>query len=149
MSAYGDYGLSPLQFIEGIGAVTGIKYCGAVNFFGLVGGYEMILCAYHDDELFYQNETYNTCFITNIQNDCSNVFEIFPNPASSHISLQFKEPKQGHLIIYNMQGIMVSQVNLELSQQHLIDISHLSEGNYMLEFIDSNKYIQRKLFVVI
>ncbi|MDA3911792.1 MAG: T9SS type A sorting domain-containing protein [Bacteroidales bacterium] len=83
------------------------------------------------------------------QFEATNDLYVFPNPASSHISLQFKEPKQGHLIIFNMQGENVLESNLDMNKQHIIDISYLMAGHYMLQFLDNNNIRYNKQFLIL
>ncbi|MDY0141704.1 MAG: T9SS type A sorting domain-containing protein [Bacteroidales bacterium] len=137
--AYGDYGLSPLQFIEGTGAITGIKHCGSVHFFGVIGGSWTVLCAYHDYELFYQNETYSTCFITNIETSNTNSFEISPNPFDNTITINNLSLKECHIKIYDINGNVIFET---FTNETISYNTHdLPSGMYIIS-INSDSQIQ-------
>ncbi len=50
--------------------------------------------------------------------------------------------------IFNMQGVKVSETELDLNQQHFIDTSNLPNGNYMLQFIDNKNTALSNTFTI-
>lgn len=60
------------------------------------------------------------------------VIKTYPNPASSHISIELGDNNRAHkAILYNMLGQTVLEQNIKSSSE-VIDISHLPEGTYSL-----------------
>lgn len=64
----------------------------------------------------------------------SNLFEIFPNPAKSHITIQFEGNLNTPVEIYDFTGKRVLLSNATIAQQGsaVIDISSLNAGMYLV-----------------
>lgn len=63
---------------------------------------------------------------------------IFPNPFSESITI--KSPlSELHVIIYNQYGIAV--INKDLGSEHIIDLSNLRKGIYLLKILKNNNLI--------
>lgn len=76
-------------------------------------------------------------------------FTVFPNPASSEITLSYTGNNQlQELIIVNLNGQRVQKQNLTtFNQSEQIDISTLSKGVYFMQIISEEKMIVKKLIV--
>lgn len=72
---------------------------------------------------------------------------VAPNPAHTHISLNF-EGEQGVLNIYDLVGKVVLTKMINTNDAQLIDISMLATGHYILE-ITSNKQIFKEKLIKI
>jgi hypothetical protein len=81
---------------------------------------------YFDDVMFGEN--------ISIIDDLDNIFKVYPNPASTHISF-VNVPLDYSYVIYNSIGRIVMSGNNLRS----IDISSLLSGNYYVEFSGSDK----------
>jgi len=88
---------------------------------------------YFDDVMFGEN--------ISIIDDLDNIFKVYPNPASTHISF-VNVPLDYSYVIYNSIGRIVMSGNNLRS----IDISSLLSGNYYVEFSGSDK-VQRANFI--
>jgi hypothetical protein len=72
---------------------------------------------------------------------------ITPNPARTHVSLNF-EGEQGVLNIYDLVGKVVLTKKINANDAQLIDVSILAAGHYILE-ITSNKQVFKEKLVKI
>ncbi|MDR2836077.1 MAG: ExeM/NucH family extracellular endonuclease [Bacteroidales bacterium] len=92
----------------------------------------------HDPIIVYLN--FNSQI--NIVNSNLNIFKIFPNPASSTISLQLSENIK-QLEIFNITGKIVDSIYYFNSKE--INISNLQKGVYFVKILtESNKYYLQK-----
>jgi hypothetical protein len=75
------------------------------------------------------------------------LFEVYPNPASHVINLDFKgDLSQEHLIsIVNSVGILVREQNLQPN----IDLAIFEPGVYFIRLIENGKIIAIQRFVKI
>lgn len=68
------------------------------------------------------------------------VVSIFPNPTTNY--LQILAPNfNGHLTVLNIQGKQLIEGYVNISSNHVIDISFLSSGIYFLKLTDNNGQI--------
>lgn len=73
--------------------------------------------------------------------NCDNIFNIYPNPASTYIHITKEEG--GTVTIYNFMG----QIIMQDVQRSEIDVSGLDEGIYMVKY-DNNNSINTKRLVI-
>ena len=88
--------------------------------------------------------------INNIPPPTGGEINVFPNPASQNITVQFelKETQNVDLILYNSLGQTVYNETLKGTQgrvSHQIDISLLSEGIYLLKVNEANTFLTKKV----
>jgi len=99
---------------------------------------ELIVGPLEPDFIFDKNEKHN--FISNV----------FPNPASSVLNIEFKmEPNNNlDIEIYNLQGrLVLSETEVNVNTFKTIDVGQFKEGTYLLVLSNDNQS-DRKLFVV-
>jgi len=72
------------------------------------------------------------------------IVKIFPNPAINKLFIECTENQDFKMQIYNITGgcVMQNQIN-DLSEE--IDISSLSKGTYVIEFLNADWRIHKKL----
>ena len=73
--------------------------------------------------------------------------KLFPNPTASNLTVDLTalNSQQVQMKIFDMQGNLVIALNkLNVSSNTSIDISSLSEGNYLLNIISSEGLISKK-----
>jgi len=70
-----------------------------------------------------------------------NSLKVYPNPVAS--TLNISSNKSGTIRLRNINGQVLMKRDLQVGESSL-DISHLSDGGYLLEFIDLNDRIIRK-----
>lgn len=81
------------------------------------------------------------------QESKSNPFEVFPNPAMSHITMRF--PRAGGSIsIYNMQGIKLTHLQNIENTEVRVDIRSLNRGLYIVQY-QHHSEIFKKIFLKI
>ena len=66
------------------------------------------------------------------------VSSIYPNPATTQLTIDLKEQGNAELTIYNMLGQALKQEPLS-DMQNTVDIANLSAGIYMVKVIQNNK----------
>lgn len=64
---------------------------------------------------------------------------IEPNPASSSVRIKFNNRVSGKIQIYNLQGKLITEVNVVESDFIDIDCSNISGGIYIIRFLDANR----------
>ncbi|MBK7763721.1 MAG: VCBS repeat-containing protein [Bacteroidetes bacterium] len=69
-------------------------------------------------------------------------FDIFPNPAQQRLTITSKQP--GSIILYDVTGKRVQQYSKKAGSQQ-IDISNLSDGLYIINFISEHGVVTKKL----
>jgi len=72
---------------------------------------------------------------------------IYPNPASDILHIDFSETtKNNKVIIYDLNGRIISEQNLN-SQQNQINVSNLSAGTYFIELIKANETYKQQIII--
>lgn len=77
--------------------------------------------------------------------ESKDVFAIFPNPTDGnlHITSTINFDK-AQVRMMNMQGIIVSEELLEISNHQIVETTHLSAGEYLIEIIADNVVYKTK-----
>lgn len=83
------------------------------------------------------------------ENPADNAVQVWPNPASTHISVSYKNPSNtsASLSIFDLSGRLVYQKNITNTEASQIDVSYLSGGLYILE-LNSGEQKNRVKFLV-
>ncbi len=134
----------PLLFIEGIGSLEGLYYCGYIHI-GLTGGDFHVLCAYKNGDLYYDNPNYDFCYLTNTEDFDIAEIQIYPNPATSILNIVSEENIES-VEILNISGQVVSfkTVSNNIAK---VDISALSSGVYFAKIYFFDNVLVRKFVV--
>ena len=120
-------------WIEGIGSLDhGIIYSGYYN----TSPWYFLLCYKYNEILYYQNPDYTACYYPYVGQDeviDDDEFILFPNPATSFITINIKEGISiEEAIIYNHLG----QKALEaMPVNNTVDVSKLKPGIYFIEVV--------------
>jgi len=112
--------------------------------------YGELLCVTDSTGNLYQNPSYNSCWVnttiiigTNEKTISTSRIMIFPNPASSHITIE--APMHGQISILNLQGQEL--INSQITEQKTtVDISTLPSGVYLLK-VTGERAVQVGKFV--
>ncbi|MCT4643876.1 MAG: FG-GAP-like repeat-containing protein [Carboxylicivirga sp.] len=72
---------------------------------------------------------------------------LFPNPAQSHVTIQSNNDRSIMVRVYNLSGKMVLSDNVELSSGHVIDLSGLTKGMYLVRLYDGKNTTTHKLVI--
>jgi len=97
------------------------------------------------DFIYTGSKTLNPGSTTGVKEEITAKVNVFPNPASSQLNLDFTE-KASNLKVLNIMGSEVlSQKNIGLKSQ--LDVSQFPNGTYFLQ-VEQNELLQLKRFVV-
>jgi hypothetical protein len=86
-------------------------------------------------EIFHISNLAAMCNTSQIKQITNPKVQLYPNPATEYITIEFTEPQKTPVQIYNNYGRLVKEITLEdsqNSQRFTIDISELSPGLYFL-----------------
>ncbi len=102
---------------------------------------------YISSEEFYISDLNSMCSTTNIEFTDNNTFNIYPNPASDQLFIEYPEIQKTSLQIFNAVGQLSHEVELNCKQSnsiYSIDISILPAGFYLLRVYGiSKKFIKQ------
>jgi PKD repeat protein len=73
-------------------------------------------------------------------------FSVFPNPASTNISIQYPGVIK-HIIIYDCSGKQVYSCEA-IKEQNKIDVSIFERGLYLVKLVDDNNKVMTKKLVI-
>ena len=76
----------------------------------------------------------------------SNQINIYPNPASDILTIEFDGSEKIEISIIDMQGREVLKEN-NLKSNSTLDVSNLSNGVYQLKFVGTNSYSIQKILI--
>jgi hypothetical protein len=118
-------------WIEGIGSLDhGILYSGYYN----TSPWYFLLCYKYDDILYYMDPDYSECYYPYVGQEeiiDDEAISIFPNPASSFITIHTKEGNPiEETIIYNHLG---QKALVAVPVNNTVDVSGLRPGIYFIE----------------
>ena len=92
---------------------------------------------------------YNILTLDILTPESSTDFVAYPNPANDVINLNYTITEQSKLIIYNIVGVQIKTVDLDILSQNIdIDSSELQSGTYFYSLITNNKSIETKRLVI-
>ncbi|MCK4920278.1 MAG: T9SS type A sorting domain-containing protein [Bacteroidales bacterium] len=126
------------SWIEGIGSLSGILH----NYTGLVGGDAFYLSCVKDNDgfLFRKNES-EACVKLSVSdnNKIANKPMIYPNPFSEFLHINSLEGiGKSTFRLYGSDGKI--QLQTEISEKAIIDVSALSTGLYYYSIINDNQF---------
>jgi Secretion system C-terminal sorting domain len=84
---------------------------------------------------------------TNLEND---IINIYPNPSSSNITVEFSNPNKESLCIhiYNSMGQLVKSVNNITSEKTNIEIANLKSGIYLIELNSKDRVFRSEKLII-
>ena len=80
-----------------------------------------------------------------VNDEVKNRFSIYPNPASTFITIKGENFENEEIEIYNMIGQKVTDKNL-ITNESTVDISNLANGVYVIYFVNakaSHKFVKQ------
>ena len=134
-------------WIEDVGCLDNLfQSSGNIN---LVGGYSTLLCCKAGNDVLYQNEKYNSCFLTtSIKRYENEDVEIqnYPNPFKdkTYIKIENYSDAKAFLCIYNVSGVLCKKVEVSQYGTNSICIENIAKGVYFYNF--TNAGISRSKF---
>lgn len=105
---------------------------------------------YNDDEICLQS---GIVARNSHQNNNSSIklnSSVYPNPASSEITISYNLATSGKLIIYNTYGQIVYSIDLnEKNYRHSISVSEFSNGIYLYKILSDNHEVDNGRFSIL
>ncbi|WP_298147600.1 T9SS type A sorting domain-containing protein [Flavobacterium sp.] len=88
--------------------------------------------------------------LNTVSYDQNNAFEIYPNPTSDFLNINYKAITKSAVIEFvDFAGRIVKSQRLQHSnEQHAIDIRSLSKGIYVLRLKENNKILSSKKLII-
>ena len=77
----------------------------------------------------------------------SSLFELFPNPSDFNTNLKFEEIGDYNIIVLDLTGKKVHELNLEQVSEHSLDISILKKGVYFVKVSNQNNLVSTKKLI--
>jgi len=74
----------------------------------------------------------------------TNTLKVYPNPANSFINIESDFNANSTIRIFNMQGAIVKQININSNNIQRINIQDLNSGIYFIQIENDKKIIQKK-----
>ena len=75
------------------------------------------------------------------------LFELFPNPSESNTNLKFEETGNYNIIVLDLNGKSVIEINLEQVSEHSLNISSLNNGVYFVKVSNQNNLVSTKKLI--
>ena len=82
-----------------------------------------------------------------ISQNYSSLFELFPNPSDFNTNLKFEEIGDYNIIILDLTGKKVHELNLEQVSEHSLDISSYNKGVYFVKVSNQNNLVSTKKLI--
>lgn len=137
------------KWIEGIGSIHGPLFPLNPRVFSTEVPDSVILsCSKINDINYWENQALDSCFISKVlELQENNLFQqsIFPNPTNGKLTLQ--NLVYDKITIYDCLGVKVFEKLDDLSDNK-IDVSFLSDGNYLFVITNRQKIMVEKMVVV-
>ncbi len=86
----------------------------------------------------------------NIDENILNQVEIYPNPSSKYVNIDFPQVLQSErleIAVIDSRGRILYQDNIENESQHIIDVNNWPSGRYIIEIMSKSGIIRRPLVV--
>jgi putative ubiquitin-RnfH superfamily antitoxin RatB of RatAB toxin-antitoxin module len=102
-----------------------------------------------EDDIMSQEWTITVDRVTNINDISGKNFKIYPNPFSDYATVEFNNPnnKNHHLILYNILGEKVFEMNKITSEKVIIKRGSLVSGIYLLELKGEQNFNNQLIIV--
>ena len=75
------------------------------------------------------------------------MFELFPNPSDFNTNLKFEEIGDYNIIVLDLTGKKVHELNLEQVSEHSLDISSYKKGVYFVKVSNQNNLVSTKKLI--
>ena len=82
-----------------------------------------------------------------ISRNYSSLFELYPNPSDFNTNLKFEEIGDYNIIILDLTGKKVHELNLEQVSEHSLDISSYMKGVYFVKVSNQNNMVSTKKLI--
>lgn len=110
------------------------------------GGYAVI--AVNEHGCYASSETFNVSGVSGINDFESITFNIYPNPSSYEVTIDYMEPVFGNVMIFDLSGRMIYSQQVEGNQQLNINVSSFAKGMYTVSTQTKSGEIATKKLIV-
>lgn len=134
-------------WIEGIGSIHGPLFPNSPTTFSQEIPDSMLLtCSFSNNQQEWVNPDYSDCYVDitlGLKNQESLNFNIYPNPASSILTIESDQNISGDIVIYDVNGKLIQSINAD-GKEIKIDVSGWENGIYFLNFeVGEQKVLKR------
>ncbi len=91
--------------------------------------------------------TYKYSNVQQVQIFAASSLIIYPNPANNVIHVLFSQSTKAQLKLFNVNGQLLQQVNVENALSKDVDVSNLASGVYLLQVISSTDNHTQKIII--
>ncbi len=132
------------QWVSGIGSLYGLIYVGVVEC--IIDMYYDLSCCYENNELIYQSQSFDNCFVNTVgldENDNDIIKSVFPNPFSQSTLLKFdySSSENYHLRIISVTGQVVMEIKDIKSGEVIIHGNQLNSGIHFYRVTKDEKVV--------
>lgn len=110
------------------------------------GSYAVI--AVNEHGCYASSETFNVSGVSGINDFESITFNIYPNPSSYEVTIDYMEPVFGNVMIFDLSGRMIYSQQVEGNQQLNINVSSFAKGMYTVSTQTKSGEIATKKLIV-
>ncbi len=144
--------LDDLYWIEGIGSTNGLLHPGVF----VVGTHNTLLCFKNNCETIYYNNMFGTCYPdypihynSIISKEKTKQLNMYPNPASDKVTIEFDKKATGIINIYSIEGRLINNNAISNSNKHEINLNDIKKGIYIIYFKNTrtNKLHHNRLII--
>lgn len=136
------------KWIEGIGSIHGPLFPLNPRVFSTEVPDSVILsCSKIDEVIYWENQNFEACFfyrVLELEEFRLSSILMYPNPTNGQFYLF--NSSYDKLVVYDNLGKVVFEKRSSMNNNY-IDISFLSEGNYLLEIIHQNQVRHEKIVI--
>jgi penicillin V acylase-like amidase (Ntn superfamily) len=81
----------------------------------------------------------------NEQNQTDNTMNMYPNPTSESVNLQFVKSVSGKVKVFSLTGNLVMETKMKDQKIVVLNVSELESGSYFIRVNSENKIFVKKL----
>jgi hypothetical protein len=143
--SYDDYYKE--TWITGIGSSKGIIFSGSTF---IVGGWYWLLCASQQEEVYYSNPNYESCYlVTSIESLTNPSLLTYPNPAENIIRFEMPESQQNSIVfISDIQGRNIAELFIDSHLDHFYwNCKNVKSGIYFYRTEINDHIYQGKILI--
>lgn len=132
---------------ETIGRLEGIGTTTETSQYSFVDSEIEIGTCYYRLKQVDKDGAYEYSKVISLERKSTDLIHIYPNPAVSelHIVVDGQTTRYGDITIYDLAGKrMLSQNNVDLSNEFSLNVSNLKAGTYFIEILQNNQLVQKR-----
>lgn len=88
-----------------------------------------------------------TVTILENEQEVSGIFELFPNPSHTQITLKFSKPMTGKISLLDVRGIEILKKDILKVNESVIQLNNYQTGSYILIFKNEDGIFSKKLII--